>query len=277
VIRDARATGGKMRVILSDSTSYDARFVGASRSNDLAVLQISAPASKLKPVVVGSSGDLKVGQKVYAIGSPFSLDQSLTTGIVSGLGREIETESNVTIRDVIQVNAAINPGNSGGPLLDSAGRLIGVNTAIVSPTGAFSGIGFAIPVDTVNAVVTELIRSGSDEPPSLGITPQPEEASNRLREWGIIREQGVIVADVWEGGAAAAAGIRPTRRLAEGRMVLGDIIVAFDGEPVRDVKTLARLVASKKVDQQVTVTVVRGDERLNIPVTLRPRPEEPER
>src|SRR5579862_6537188 len=162
VIRDARLQrGGKIRVVLSNGTTYLAEVVGGNPGSDLAVLKIKAPASDLKPIPIGNSDDLQVGQKVFAIGSPFSLDQSLTNGIISGLGREISSRAGTTIKDVIQVNAAINPGNSGGPLLDSAGRLIGVTTAIASETGSFSGLGFAIPVDTVNSVVTQLIRTGS--------------------------------------------------------------------------------------------------------------------
>jgi S1-C subfamily serine protease len=203
------------------------------------------------------------------------LDQSLTTGIVSGLGREIQSEDRETIKDVIQVNAAINPGNSGGPLLDSAGRLIGVTTAIVSPTGAFSGIGFAIPVDTVNSIVPQLIRSGTMEPAALGLTLFRDEQTARLRERKFIKDEGVLVADVWSGGAAEAAGIQPTQQTAEG-IAWGDLIIAIDGKPVHDVKTLAQIVASKKVGDVVKVTIERDGKRLELSVTLLPRPAEPE-
>jgi len=246
-----------------------------SPASDLAVLKINAPASELKPIPIGTSADLKVGQKVFAIGSPFSLDQSLTTGIVSGLGREIESDAGETIKDVIQVNAAINPGNSGGPLLDSAGRLIGVTTAIVSPTGAFSGIGFAIPVDTVNSVVPQLIRTGTMEPPALGVTLFRDEQTARLRERKIIKDEGVLVADVWSGGAAEAAGIQPTQQTAEGGISWGDLITAIDGKPVHNIKTLVQIVASKKVGDVVKVTIERDGKRLDVPVTLRPRPAAP--
>jgi S1-C subfamily serine protease len=148
------------RVTLADQSSWTARLVGAYPDKDLAVLMIDAPKNRLRPIPVGTSHDLQVGQKVFAIGNPFGLDQSLTTGVISALGREIESVTRQTIKDMIQTDAAINPGNSGGPLLDSAGRLIGVNTAIFSPSGAYAGIGFAIPVDEVNRVVPKLIRHG---------------------------------------------------------------------------------------------------------------------
>jgi S1-C subfamily serine protease len=276
VIRGSRRNGGKVKVVLFNSVTYPADVVGVSPASDLAVLKVNAPVSELKPIPIGTSGNLQVGQKVFAIGSPFSLDQSLTTGIVSGLGREIQSAAGETIKDVIQVNAAINPGNSGGPLLDSAGRLIGVTTAIVSPTGAFSGIGFAIPVDTVNSIVPQLIRSGTMEPAALGLTLFRDDQTARLRERKFIKDEGVLVADVSSGGAAEAAGIQPTQQTAEGGIAWGDLIIAIDGKPVHDVKTLAQIVASKKVGDVVKVTIERDGKRLELPVTLLPRPAEPE-
>lgn len=276
VVRDARQAHGKIKVFLFDSSSYDARIVGISRANDLAVLKINAPAGKLKPVLLGTSSDLQVGQKVFAIGSPFSLDQSLTMGIVSGLGREIKSESGTTIKDVIQVNAAINPGNSGGPLLDSAGRLIGVNAAILSETGEFSGIGFAIPVDTVNAVIPQLMRSGSAEPPALGITLFSDEQSASILAALKIDEKGVLVNAVWPGGAAEAAGLQPTRQDDEGRIALGDFIIAVNEKPVHSAKDVAQAIAGKKVGERVTLTVLRDGKHVDVPVTLQPRPERPE-
>ena len=200
----------------------------------------------------------------------------MTTGIISGLGREIPSEGGETLKDVIQVNAAINPGNSGGPLLDSAGRLIGVTTAIVSPTGAFSGIGFAIPVDTVNAVVPQLIRSGTTEPPALGLSLFRDDQTAMLRERGIIKDQGVLVAAVWPGGGAEAGGIQPTHQTAEGGISWGDLITAADGKPVHDTKALTQSLAQKKVGEVVTLTIERGGKMLQVPVTLRPQPAEPE-
>jgi S1-C subfamily serine protease len=271
VIRQARQNGGKVKVVLYNSQTYSAAVVGVSPGSDLAVLKINAPVAELKPIPVGKSNDLQVGQKVFAIGSPFSLDQSLTTGIVSGLGREISSDSGRPLKDLIQVNAAINPGNSGGPLLDSAGRLIGITTAIVSTTGAFSGIGFAIPVDTVNAVVPELIRTGTTEPPALGLTLFRDDQTAILRQRANIKEEGVLVANVTPGGGAEAAGVHPTQQTFEG-IILGDLITEIDGKPVHDTKAVAQAVAQKKVGDVATLTVVRGGRTLKLPVTLRPQP-----
>jgi S1-C subfamily serine protease len=173
------ANGAK--VTLADQTTFDAELVGAFPDRDLAVLRIEAPKDKLPPIAVGSSRDLMVGQRVYAIGNPFGLDQTLTTGIVSALNREIESFNSRTIRGVIQTDAAINPGNSGGPLLDSAGRLIGVNTQIASPSGASAGIGFAIPVDEVNRIVPRLIRDGRFVRPAIGVSAGPPGLSQALK------------------------------------------------------------------------------------------------
>src|SRR5438132_1613205 len=167
-------------VTLSDHSSYDAALVGVSPDNDLAVVQIRAPKDKLPPIKVGTSNDLQVGQKVFAIGDPFGLDQTLTTGIVSALGRVIPSATGRLIEDVIQTDAAINPGNSGGPLLDSWRRLIGVNAAIYSPSGAYAGIGFAIPVDTVQRIVPQLIEHGQVTRPGLGIQVGPDQIAERL-------------------------------------------------------------------------------------------------
>src|SRR5580700_4162323 len=266
VIRDARprrgSRGGVIHVALPTSaTSYSADFVGGSSSTDLAVLKINAPPGELKPIPLGKSDDLQIGQKVFAIGSPFSLNQSFSTGIISGLGREIQSEGGQTIKDVIQVSAAINPGNSGGPLLDSAGRLIGVTTAIVSPTGAFAGIGFAIPVDMVNSVVPRLIQSGSEEPPSIGISLFPDEQTSALHNRGYIKEPGVLVKGVWPGSGAEAAGIVPPRRTEDGSIALGDLITAIDGKTVTEAKAVANAVAQKKSGDTIVLTVVRGGEQ----------------
>ncbi|MGL4555045.1 MAG: S1C family serine protease, partial [Gemmataceae bacterium] len=169
------------RVTLADGTTYRARLVGSAPDKDLAVLKIDAPAEALRPIPVGTSDDLQVGQLVYAIGNPFGLDQTLTTGVISALGREINsTVEGRSIQGVIQTDAAINPGNSGGPLLDSSGRLIGVNTAIYSPSGSSAGIGFAIPVDEVNRAVPQLIRSGKVTRPSLGVQVAADQLADQL-------------------------------------------------------------------------------------------------
>jgi S1-C subfamily serine protease len=199
------------QVTLGDQSNWKAQVVGVAADKDLAVLRIDAPAERLRPIPLGTSKELQVGQSVLAIGNPFGLDQSLTTGVISALGREIDSVTRRPIQGVIQTDAAINPGNSGGPLLDSAGRLIGVNTQIYSPTGASAGIGFAIPVDTVNRIVPELIRSGKIIRPGLGVELAEEQIARKI---GI---NGALIVDVMRGGPAAKAGIRRTRRESSGR------------------------------------------------------------
>ena len=249
------------KIKLADHSEYDARLTGAEPSYDLAVLKIDAPKSKLHAIPIGSSADLQVGQKVFAIGNPFGLDQTLTTGVVSALGREIKSPTEQIISGVIQTDAAINPGNSGGPLLDSAGRLIGVNTAIFSPSGAYAGIGFAIPVDTVNEIVPQLIRRGRAARPDTGITFVEDRQAQSL---GV--RNGVLIAKV--RGPAAEAGLKSTRRVPGG-IVLGDIIIAIDGKPVRNRLELERALAKAKVGDTITLTIVRDQDRLEVPLTLR--------
>ncbi|HEX9263366.1 MAG TPA: trypsin-like peptidase domain-containing protein [Candidatus Binatia bacterium] len=248
VIQNADAA----QVTLADQSNWKAQVVGAAPDKDLAVLRIDAPASRLHPIPIGTSKDLQVGQSVYAIGNPFGLDQTLTTGVISALNREIESVTRRPIQGVIQSDAAINPGNSGGPLLDSAGRLIGVNTAIYSPSGTSAGIGFAIPVDTVNRIVPELIRSGKVTRPGLGIQIAEEQIAQRL---GVT---GILIVDVTRGGAAAKAGIQPTRRDAEGRLRLGDIITAVDGKKVESANDLYLLLEKYKIGDAVTVSLLRN-------------------
>src|SRR5439155_20803890 len=202
-----------------------AGLVGEAPDKDLAVLKISAPARQLRPLLVGTSSDLEVGQKAFAIGNPFGLDQTLTTGIISGVGRRIAARNGRMIDGVIQTDAAVNPGNSGGPLLDSRGRLIGVNTAIYSPSGASAGIGFAIPVDTVQRIVPQILRHGRVTRPSLQADFFPDTFTKRL---GI---KGVLVGRVERTGVAAHAGLRSTRRDAGGDIIWGDLVVAVDGKP----------------------------------------------
>jgi S1-C subfamily serine protease len=247
------------RVTLSDHSFYDAALVGIAPEQDLAVLKIDAPAASLRPIMVGTSHDLEVGQKVFAIGNPFGLDQTLTTGVISGLGREIETSRDRTIRGVIQTDAAINPGNSGGPLLDSAGRLIGVNTAIYSPTGAYAGVGFAVPVDTVNRVVPQILRYGRAIRPGIGATFVPDHA------W---RRPGVVVLSVAPGSAAARAGLRPTQFDRRGRLLLGDVILAVDGQAVNTVNDLYAELEERQVGATVRLTVLRGGRQTEIEVLL---------
>jgi S1-C subfamily serine protease len=258
VIQNADAA----QVTLSDQSSWKARRVGVAPDKDLAVLRIDAPANRLQPIVVGTSKDLQVGQSVFAIGNPFGLDQSLTTGVVSALGREIESVTRRPIQGVIQTDAAINPGNSGGPLLDSAGRLIGVNTAIYSPSGASAGIGFAIPVDTVNRIVPELIRSGRVTRSGIGIQIAEDQIAERL---GVT---GVLVVDVMPESTAAKAGIRPTRREASGRVHLGDIITAIDGKKIESSNDLFLVLERYKVGDVVTISLLRDGKPVEIRVAL---------
>jgi S1-C subfamily serine protease len=251
------------KVTLADHSTWNARLVGDSPDHDLAVLKIDAPTKQLRPIPIGSSHDLQVGQKALAIGDPFGLDQTLTTGVVSALGREIRTHGGRPLAGMIQTDAAINPGNSGGPLLDSAGRLIGVNTAIYSPSGAYAGIGFAIPVDTVNQVIPELLRHGKIVRPSLGIRLADPQVARQL---GV--ESGALVFDVLHDSPAANAGLRSTRRDASGEIQLGDIIIALDGKPVKKPQDLFRLMEQDQVGQKVKLTLVRDDERQEVEVTL---------
>jgi S1-C subfamily serine protease len=250
------------QVTLGDQSIWKARRVGVAPDKDLAVLRIDAPANRLRPIPLGTSKELQVGQSVFAIGNPFGLDQSLTTGVISALGREIESVTRRPIQGVVQTDAAINPGNSGGPLLDSAGRLIGVNTAIYSPSGASAGIGFAIPVDTVNRIVPELIRSGRVTRPGLGIQTAEEQIAERL---GV---NGVLVVDVTPGGAAAKAGIRATRREPSGRVRLGDVITAINGTKIESPNDLFLALEKYRVGDSVNVTVLRDGKSLQTKLTL---------
>lgn len=251
-----------IKVTLADRSEHQAKLVGADPDHDLAVLQIQVPEAVLEPLAIGSSQDLRVGQKVLAIGNPFGLDHSLTTGVVSALGRTIKSMSNRTIEGVVQTDAAINPGNSGGPLLDSAGRLIGVNTQIISPSGAYAGIGFAVPVDTVNRIVPELIKHGKLIRPGLGVSLVPDAMARR---WGI---KGLIIGKVSRGGAAERAGLKGARETATGRIELGDIVVAVAGRPVTTIDELMDVLENHKVGDQVAVEILRGNRREKIMVTL---------
>ncbi len=224
----------KAVVRLVDGRAYRAVLVGASPANDLAVLRINVPFHPPPPIPLGKSSELQVGQKVFAIGNPFGLDHTLTTGIVSALNRSIRGESGA-IEHLIQTDAAINPGNSGGPLLDSAGRLIGVNTAIYSPSGAYAGIGFAIPSDRVNEIVPQLIAHGHVIRPWLGVEGDDRISAAVTRQLGI---SGVLVLRVAPGSPAAQAGIRPARLAWDGSIVPGDVIMGVNGQPVASMRAL---------------------------------------
>jgi S1-C subfamily serine protease len=258
VIREADAA----RVTLADQSSYDAKLVGHAIDKDLAVLEISVPPAKLQPLERGTSENLAVGQQALAIGNPFGLDHTLSVGVVSGLGREIKSLADRPIFGVIQTDAAINPGNSGGPLLDSSGKLIGVNTAIYSPSGASAGIGFAVPVDTVELIVPQLIKHGKVVRPGLGIQFDPAIQSR-------IGVKGVLVLGVMPDSPAEKAGIRATSRNSlTGAIVLGDIIVAIDGNKVEHQNDLFKALDDKAVGDTVKVTVKRGDQTRELAVTL---------
>lgn len=261
VIQDASSA----QVVFYDQSSYEAKLVGASPDHDLAVLRIQAPENMLRPVLIGESQDLLVGQSVFAIGNPFGLDQTLTTGVVSAKSRSINSPSGRTIEDAIQIDAAINPGNSGGPLLDSAGRLIGVNTAIYSPSGTSSGVGFSIPVDTVNRVVPQIIQSGAYEPPKLGVYINEELNRAIMERIGIT---GVVVLDVDPAGPGAQAGLQETILSERGIVRLGDIIQRIDNQSISAVEDVRDVLQKRKPGDTVRVTVYRDTEELTLDIKL---------
>ncbi|MCS6877664.1 MAG: trypsin-like peptidase domain-containing protein [Geminicoccaceae bacterium] len=255
VIEGAR----EIAVILDDGRVVPARLVGSAPWMDLAVIRLELLDGYPPPIAVGSSSDLAVGQTVFAIGNPFGLSRTLTQGIISALDRRLPTAGGREVAGVIQTDAAINPGNSGGPLVDTAGRLIGVNTAILSPAGAYAGIGFAVPVDTVNKVVPELIRTGRVPLPGIGILVLPEELTARA---GI---RGVAIQAVVPGSAAARAGLRGTD-LARGR--LGDVIVAVDGRRVSSLADLALEFERIGIGNRARLEILRDGRRLTVEVEI---------
>jgi S1-C subfamily serine protease len=259
----AGASGALVR--LADGRAFNAALVGVSPEYDLAVLRIGVGTGRPEPLPIGTSHDLRVGQKVFAIGNPFGLDWTLTTGIVSALNRELPSEVGTVIEGLIQTDAAINPGNSGGPLLDSAGRLIGVNTAIYSPSGANAGIGFAVPVDAVNRVVPRLIAAGRYLRPALGVRVEQQINDALSARLGI---EGVFVLEVEPGSAAERAGIRPARIGRDGSFLPGDVIVALGERPVRRVADLLAALDRHEPGQEVTVAVLRDGRRVELPAIL---------
>lgn len=251
--------GDAFAVRLASGEVRPGRVVGRAPNYDLAVLRLDRGVDLPAPVPIGTSADLKVGQTAYAIGNPFGLSQSLTTGIISALKRRLPTSGGREIADVIQTDAAINPGNSGGPLLDSAGRLIGVNTAIFSPSGVNAGIGFAIPVDVVNRVVPELIRDGRVPTPGIGILAAEETVAAQL---GV---NGVIVAAVVPGSPADRAGLRGV----DPRFgAVGDVIVAIDGEPVRHLSDLTDRLERTGIGETVSLTILRDGRTTSVDVAV---------
>ena len=258
VLQDAQ----EALVTFADQTTYRAKVVGRAPHKDLAVLRLEGDSGQLAPIPVGSSAGLRVGQTVYAIGNPFGLDHTLTTGVISGLNREIESVTKRPIQGVVQTDAAINPGNSGGPLLDRGGRLIGVNTQILSPSGAYAGVGFAVPVDTVNRVVPQLIQYGEPLRTGLGIKLLPDGVAQRRNL------KGVLFWSVLPGSAAAKAGFVPSGRDVFGRFAAGDRIVAIEQAPIEKSTDLFRALEQHKAGETVSVTVVRKRKSLKLKVTL---------
>jgi S1-C subfamily serine protease len=252
-------------VRLNDGRSYRAVLIGSSPSHDLAVLRINVPFDRPPAVPIGTSGDLRVGQKVFAIGNPFGLDYTLTSGLISALDRSLEDEDGTTIEHLIQTDAAINPGNSGGPLLDSAGRLIGINTAIYSPSGAYAGIGFAVPVDTVNRVVPQLIAKGRYIRPSLGVSIDADVNRVITERLGVT---GVVVLQVQPGSAAEAAGLRSTRVDADGDVIPGDVILAVAGIAVESISGLLSALEKQRIGDQITLRIWRDGREIEVPVVL---------
>jgi S1-C subfamily serine protease len=254
------------QVTLADHSTWKAHRVGTDPDKDIAVLKIDAPNNVLPPLRMGTSQGLQVGQRVYVIGNPFGYDQTMTSGIISGLGREVQSVTNRAIKGVIQTDAAMNPGNSGGPLLDSAGRVIGMTTAILSPTGAYAGIGFAMPIDTINRVVPMIIRGESVPRPRLGITTAEDHLVRRL---GL---EGVLILQVLPNTTAEKAGLQETKRKDNGKIGLGDLIVAVDGQAVRTSDDLFRIIDEHAVGDTVKMTVVREGKKVDVDVKLEAMP-----
>ncbi len=252
----------KLTVTMYNQKKYKAVVVGVAPSKDLAVLRISAPTIGFLPLPNGNYENLKVGRKTIAIGNPFGLDQTMTIGIVSALGREIKSVSGNVIQNVIQTDAAINPGNSGGPLLDSQGRLIGVNTAIVSPSGSSAGIGFAIPVNTVQNVVKQLIQHGKIIRPGLGINTLDDRMAKRANI------EGIIVSRVVSGGNSARVGIRGITQDRYGNYIMGDIIIALNGKDVVSNDDLDKFLNNQEVGDIVKITIQRGNKIIEKRVKL---------
>ena len=252
----------RVTVTLRDGKEYAATLVGAEPKKDIAVLKIKAPPGTLTPVHLPAPAErVRVGQKALAIGNPFGLDQTLTVGVVSALGREVDGIGGVTIRDMIQTDAAINPGNSGGPLLDSQGRLMGMNTLIFSRSGSSAGIGFAVPASTIRRVVPQILRTGRADQVGIGIEILEDSLARRMGA------PGVVIRRVIKGGPAARAGLQGLQRTASG-LALGDIITAVDGEPVKDFDDLYNALDKHRAGEEASVTVIRGERKHTFRVGL---------
>ena len=269
------ANAQKLEVTLADGSKWPAKLIGSDPDNDLAVIKIDAPREKLKVIPMGDSKNLRIGQKVLAIGNPFGLERTLTTGVISSLGRTIRSEGGFLMEDIVQTDAAINPGNSGGPLLNSQGEIIGINSAIISPTGGSVGIGFAIPVNTAKRIVPELISKGYVTYPWIGATIQsliPEVA----KYMKLKIERGAMIADVVKGGPADRAGMRGgNQRVQVGNSIVvvgGDIVVKADQQEVKTNDELIRYIREKKPGDMMILKVYRKDRYEEVKVTLGERP-----
>jgi S1-C subfamily serine protease len=267
ILTNNHVVAGAERLTVSfGENTYPAKVVGADLDTDLAVIKVNAPREQLRPVAFGDSERLAVGQKVLAIGNPFGFARTLTTGVISGLQRPIRSRNNRPIEGAIQTDASINPGNSGGPLLDSSGRLIGINTLIYSPSGASAGIGFAVPVQIAKRVVPQLIQNGAVLRPKLGIFPF-NVANLQVR---LPVSEGVGIYQVSPGGPAAAAGLRGLQQTEDGEVIVGDIILSIDGEKIADGDDLYRVLDRRQFGETVQVEVFREGRRVKVPVRLTP-------
>lgn len=254
------------RVTLSDGSTYDGKVLGSAPDKDIAVVKIDAPHDKLPKVALGDSTELRVGQKVLAIGNPFGLDQTLTTGVISGLGREIKSVNQRTIYDVIQTDAPINPGNSGGPLLDTHGRVIGINTAIYSPTGSSAGIGFAVPASTINRMVPQILQYKRVIRPVMGVNLASDQVAKALNV------KGVIVQSVMAGGPAARAGLTGMTRAPDGGWVVGDVLVKIDGATLAKSDDLFQALDKRKIGDEVALEIVNSGRSRTVRLSLEAAP-----
>lgn len=265
------ANSEKLTVSFGTGKNYPARVVGSDPDTDLAVVRLLQPPKEpITMVPLGDSDKLVVGQKVLAIGNPFGLDRTLTTGVISGLQRPIRAQNGRQIEGAIQTDASINPGNSGGPLLDSHGRMIGINSQIESPSGASAGVGFAIPVNIAKRIVPQLIRNGAVLRPKLGITPREVESLGRQVQLPVT--EGVLIWSVQPGGAADNAGLRGLSQTEDNDIELGDIIVAIDGEKVSNNDDLFKILDKHQIGDTVNVEIIRRGRRMTVPVKLTESP-----
>jgi len=268
VVEDALNGNVELKVRFADQTEYNAFIIGGDRTNDVAVLHIDAPPEQLVPISIGTSNDLRVGQMVYAIGNPFGFDHTLTTGVVSALGREVMIEGKRKVSGLIQIDASINPGNSGGPLLDSASRLIGMNMAIYSPTGTSLGIGFAVPVDKVNLIVPQILQFGRTGRAGLGVISFPEHIRKNIAEKSPEFKRGFIIREVVRGSAAEAAGLRSARILRGDYLAGADIIIGVDNHDIDKEEDLTRVLGNYKPGDKVQLRFVRDKKDYETKVTL---------